>query len=752
MPDWDDTAPPWEPNKDHITGVVLVNIRNVGNYAFDGYTRIGTVDLGMASVVGEHAFDGCTSLGSIDLDGVTELEEFAFQGCTSLTEVTVPGSIESIPEGCFKDCTGLQRAVIGSDEIGYEAFAGCDDIRYVDMREASSIDNAAFGDTQFYGIDLSESDPEPGIWAGPGSVDGTTTLYPPFTVNVRVSPEGANRHFGSVTGDRTIFSVLYGEEVEFTSSATGGTAVVGDTTVTATPDEDTAQYSYRMTKWKANGQDATGTFTVTDDTTIDAFFSRSTKTYAVSAEASSYGTVSVQSVTGVAYGSSVTVDGAVLSLGSKTVTAMPDDATAQYTYTFSKWQMRTGTNASWHDIASGETTDESTSFKAVFARTTNDYGIAVTVSGGDHGSVYPLSASVPYGTTLAVEGDTLKAVLDGETKATFAATKTNEDGGTVTVAWTVGGEDAHGKTVSGDTAVTATFTYTANAHTVTIVAGEHGSVQPTQVAVHSGDEISVEDETITVAGIVVTATPDADSASYAYAFAGWFVGDAELKDGTVVEGDMTVTAKFSYSVRTYTVIVTAGDNGSVSTGRIDNVPHGTALTADGDSLKIGTVATITATPSEGYATRWNAPATVTEDITVSASFPEIRTYKVVYMSEGKEVHTQSVTTSEDAAEITLEFPSVSRMFHELKGWNDKDGNPVEDGSTVTVSEEDVVLTAVWEQKDISGWLHWILIVIGAILCIIGLLWCLFPLIPIGLIIAGAGVLQLLGIIDIMGWL
>lgn len=90
--------------------------------------------------------------------------------------------------------------------------------------------------------------------------------------------------------------------------------------------------------------------------------------FTVTATASSYGSVSPASVT-QPYGSAISASGNVLTIGSQTITATPDAADAQYTYTFTGWS------------TFPSTLTENTSVTANFDRTVNTYTITWSISG-----------------------------------------------------------------------------------------------------------------------------------------------------------------------------------------------------------------------------------------------------------------------------------------------------------------------------------------------------------------------------------
>ena len=106
-------------------------------------------------------------------------------------------------------------------------------------------------------------------------------------------------------------------------------------------------------------------------------------------------------------------------------------------------------------------------------------------------------------------------------------------------------------------------------YTLTISAGEGGSVSTAGGTFSSGTEVSI------------TATP-----SEGYSFSGWSNGSSDNPLSVTLNSNTSVTANFQVIVNSYTLTVTAGEGGSVS--------------SEGGEYEEGTEVTITATPDEGY--------------------------------------------------------------------------------------------------------------------------------------------------------
>ena len=83
---------------------------------------------GSVTSIGECAFEDCTGLTSITIpDSVTNIGNYAFSYCADLTSVTIPDGVIRIGESAFEHCTGLSSVTIpdGVIRIGESAFEYC---------------------------------------------------------------------------------------------------------------------------------------------------------------------------------------------------------------------------------------------------------------------------------------------------------------------------------------------------------------------------------------------------------------------------------------------------------------------------------------------------------------------------------------------------------------------------------------------------------------------------------------------------
>ena len=75
-----------------MTSVNLQNATSVGQYAFNGCSALTDVNLPNAKTVGGNAFQNCTSLTKLDLPKATVLNGYVVSGCSSLVELNIPNA------------------------------------------------------------------------------------------------------------------------------------------------------------------------------------------------------------------------------------------------------------------------------------------------------------------------------------------------------------------------------------------------------------------------------------------------------------------------------------------------------------------------------------------------------------------------------------------------------------------------------------------------------------------------------------
>lgn len=113
-------------NPSYITEEEALLVTQIGSgYSqgswFKGNTEITSFDelckFGVTSLY-EGAFNGCSALESIDISKIsafTTRDSFGstFMGCTSLVKIKTSNTLTTIPQDCFRNCTGLRVVDLG---------------------------------------------------------------------------------------------------------------------------------------------------------------------------------------------------------------------------------------------------------------------------------------------------------------------------------------------------------------------------------------------------------------------------------------------------------------------------------------------------------------------------------------------------------------------------------------------------------------------------------------------------------------
>lgn len=235
-----------------------------------------------------------------------------------------------------------------------------------------------------------------------------------------------------------------------------------------------------------------------------------------------YGTVDKTTVKDVTENTAIAVNGNVLTIGETKVTATPTQASAQYTYSFDKFEY------------AGATVTGDITVTAKFTRTINEY--TITFEMGDGAAIEPIKRA--YGTSASELSGIIVAPPIG-----FYFVK-----------WQIKtGEDSYEDLLDTDILtdnITIKAVYDLSTLIVNIAVDgvEYGVVSADRVTdVGYGTFISVNGNELIIGEAVVIAIPNESDAQYTYAFAGF------ENVGTTVTDNTTITAKFIRTINEYRV-------------------------------------------------------------------------------------------------------------------------------------------------------------------------------------------------------
>ena len=472
----------------------------------------------------------------------------------------------------------------------------------------------------------------------------------------------------------------------------GQTITLDSQSSTATIASPTAQYTYAFDGWftaASGGSAITNSTQVLGDMDVYAVFSATINTYTVTASVSpsGYGSLDTPSLASVPYGTLITVSGNVATVGSTPITATPAAATAQYTYSFVKWQY------DGQDIGVSATVEANGSLSAVFARTVNTYTITWDVDGATTQETYEY----------------------GQTPSTAAPTKPN---------YTFNGWTPSIHDVTGDQTYTATWYATTYTITWDPTVGSFPG-QPSHTATTTG---TVE---------TPAPTPTNDPVFAHYDFVGWFTavdGGDELVTPYYPTANATWYAHWTPTI--YTITFDA-NGGTTEATTLDGSAESPIVLPDAEPP----------TDSQHFAGWFTDPLAgefvgmdggyyvPTASITVYAQFADNRDYDYsLYLNPNTGYGGMTINvTSQTGAPIDITLPSFEPVKYLMgfAGWAttpDAEEAEYQPGDAVSVPPEDpMTLYAIWtdtpEHEDFKG-------IIGVIPILAG----------VGIVLGAAGML------------
>jgi len=209
----------------------------------------------------------------------------------------------------------------------------------------------------------------------------------------------------------------------------------------------------------------------------------------------------------------------------------------------------------------------------------------LTASAGEGGSVSPTTGSFNSGTQVSVTATPNSGYQ-------FTSWSNGSTANPVTL------------TLNSNTSITANFALIP-VYTISVSTEEGGSVSSNGGEYQEGTQVRL------------TATPDEG-----FEFSGWSDGSTEATRVITASEDLTLTATFSELIKSYTLTVTSGEGGSVS--------------SEGGEYNEGTEVTLTATADDGYrftvwsdgSTEESITITLSEDTSIEAIFEMIPIYNL----------------------------------------------------------------------------------------------------------------------------
>ena len=567
----------------NISGSIKRVFPQLGGYSLTFSEGIERIETYACYNLGNY-FNGTLTLPST----LTYIGDYAFNSCHFRGELIIPDSVTYIGEHAFQNCQGvITKFKLPSNltEINTYAFAGmtntnCD---LIIPEGVTRIEDYAFWDSSF-GTNINT----PTCAVLPSSVTsiGTdafrlsyalTTLYNLSSLPITVG----SSNYGNIGLRVTTIYTSLPTAPSVTSSPTATTVQIGDSwqyNITYSGTEAVMSATYP--NWMSlsgdvlSGTDAPGGSYPIEITVEDRFYRTATQTftvivssdYVISIESSNtaYGTVD-QSVLIVPYGTPYSVSGNTLTVGSTVITATPTVQDAQYTYSFSGWNVSSGTVTDHMNIV------------ATFVQTVREYTVTINVNNPSYGTVNKNSVTVPYGSTMVVMGGGVLQI--GNQTVTTSPTPATIDTNYWFGDWTFPSENPSGSTITHNITVTANFYSGVRYYEITFVAlpSEYGTLDieypysPSEgYHVSYGSTIAVLGNVLTIDGltdITVTARPSAQEVDWTYVFDNWTI------PAYTVTGDMTINANFTRTANTVVNVTVSTPQGHFYEGGNEYTSH-----------------------------------------------------------------------------------------------------------------------------------------------------------------------------------
>ena len=114
-------------NQTKITSVTIPDsVKTIGNSAFFNCYNLTSVTIpDSVRTIGERAFELCSRLTSVTIpNGVISIGAYAFGNCRGLTSIAIPGSVTSIGSNPFYNCSKLTSIKVDDSNTSYSSVDG----------------------------------------------------------------------------------------------------------------------------------------------------------------------------------------------------------------------------------------------------------------------------------------------------------------------------------------------------------------------------------------------------------------------------------------------------------------------------------------------------------------------------------------------------------------------------------------------------------------------------------------------------
>jgi len=175
--------------------------------------------------------------------------------------------------------------------------------------------------------------------------------------------------------------------------------------------------------------------------------------------------------------------------------------------------------------------------------------------------------------------------------------------------------------------------------------------------------INDTNKTISIDTYTITATPTAADDHWTYTFDGWYVGQTKLITGNTLSADATITAKFVQSLTLHNADVESNNPswGTVSVGRLTNIPYGETFTVTDHTLSIYNQSVVAVEAEDTVAFEYSFDGFQTEGQPVTTGMQMVKDLTIRAIFTSTELKYTVIVQSNNTDYGTVDVASITNV-------------------------------------------------------------------------------------------